>query len=138
MLRLNPASASRDYRKSVSSPRITMRAVMIAIALLASSASVSDPAFACASRPLPGHPILPPGPPLGQLLDKLILEVSVADADLTRVMALRAEMARLAAAGDLRKARELEAEAMHVMGYEKRAVGSRCGAGPFHWVRRGA
>jgi hypothetical protein len=113
-----------------------MRVVVIAIALLASCASASEPAFACAVRPIPGHPILPPGPPLGQLLDKLILEVSITDADLTRVMALHAEMARLAAAGDLQMARKLEAEAMRIMGYEKRAVLSRCGSGSFVWVKR--
>jgi len=115
-----------------------MRVVVIAIALLACCGSVSEPAFGCAARPLPGHPILPPGPPLGQLLDKFILEASIGDADLASVMALRAEMARLAAAGDHHAARRVEAEAMRIMGYEKRAVLSRCGAGSFHWVKLGA
>ena len=115
-----------------------MRAVVIAIALLASCASISGPAYSCMSRPLPGHPVLPPGPPRGQLLDKLILEASIRETDLAKVTAMRAEMARLAAAGDLRAARKLEAEAMRIMGYEKRAVLSRCGAGSFHWVKRGA
>lgn len=114
-----------------------MRVAVIAVTLLASCASASEPAFACMVRPLPGHPILPPGPPLGELLDKLMLEVSIGDADLARVTALRTEMARLAAAGDLRRARALEAEAMQIMGYQKRAVLSRCGAGSFHWVKRG-
>jgi hypothetical protein len=113
-----------------------MRAVVIAVALLASCASVSEPAFACISRPLPGHPFLPPGPPLGQLLDKLIDEAKIADADLARVKALRAEMARLAAAGAIREARDVEREAMSILGYEKKAALTRCGHGDFVWAKR--
>jgi hypothetical protein len=104
-----------------------MRIVVFAILLAASFAA---PASACYTR----LGVRPVPPPLAKTLDAVLPKATLAAADLERVKQLRAEIARLAAAGEEKKAREQEVIAMRILGYFK--TSARCGSGSFSWMKR--
>jgi hypothetical protein len=83
--------------------------------------AVDDGAPAC------GMPALAAG------IDALLPTARLSETDLAMVKAMRAAMIDLAAAGNEAGARELEAKAMSIFGYEK--VWLRCGQGAFAWEK---
>jgi hypothetical protein len=73
-------------------------------------------------------------PSLAKPIDDLVKQVTLPAAELARVAELRSEIASLASAGKLEKARELEEQAMRILGYRKAWL--KCGEGTFAWIRR--
>jgi hypothetical protein len=72
-------------------------------------------------------------PALAAGIDALMPTSRLTATEFAMVKALRAAIADLAAAGNEAGARELEAQAMNVLGYKK--VWLRCGQGAFTWER---
>jgi hypothetical protein len=60
-------------------------------------------------------------------------EAELAAADRERVMVLREQIRKLMAAGQERAARQLEEQAMQILGYKKAWL--RCGPGTFMWMK---
>jgi len=105
-----------------------MRRLLAAIAL---SAALATPVLACGAGTQ--GPAGQPEPPLAARLDDALRSAKLPDAALAQVEALRAEIARLAAADDVRQAREVEGAAMNILGYRKTWL--RCGPGSFQWTK---
>ena len=73
-------------------------------------------------------------PAIASALDDLLPKAELPAADLEKVRALRAEIARLVAAKKMTEAREVEKDAMAMLGYRKALL--RCGPGTFLWAKR--
>jgi hypothetical protein len=72
-------------------------------------------------------------PPLAVLLDELLPQATLPDADLAKLKELRAQIKKLAAAGKMRKARDTEEQAMLMLGYKRLLL--KCGEGTFLWTK---
>jgi hypothetical protein len=94
--------------------RLVVATVSLALTLL--------PALACDRIPLLARP-----------LDDLLKRTTLPAAELARLAELRREIAGLASAGKLEKAREVEERAMRILGYRKAWL--KCGEGTFAWIR---
>jgi hypothetical protein len=105
-----------------------MRAFLLGLAL---SGLLAAPALACGPAAKGGAPI----PPIASLLDEELPKVQLADADLAKVRELRAKIATLVAAKKTDQARDVEEEAMAILGYRKALL--RCGPGTFLWMKVG-
>jgi len=90
-----------------------MRALVLGVVLTALAAA---PAMACGPVAKDGGF---QGPPLAAAIDNLLPEAKLAPADMEKVRALRAQIKDAVAAGQERAAREAEAQAMRVLGYER-------------------
>jgi hypothetical protein len=109
-----------------------MRHALIGVILL--SAFVTAPAFACGPT-TNGKDISPksPKPPLAAALDHELAAAKLADSDRKTLEALRAAIAGLAAANKLDAARDVEVQAMSILGYKK--LWLHCGPGTFLWMK---
>ncbi len=105
-----------------------MRKLILGLIL---STLVVAPALACGPRPANNPAAQTNIPPLGASLDDTISEAKPSPADAAKVKELRAKMTKLAAIGKQDAARDAEAEAMRILGYEKAYM--RCGPGTFMW-----
>jgi hypothetical protein len=76
-----------------------------------------------------------PIPPLAIPLDRVLERATLPAAELARVVELRREIAGLADAGKLEQAREIEEQAMRILGYRKAWL--KCGEGTFTWIKLG-
>jgi hypothetical protein len=117
-----PSPDAAEQPASVSAPErvVTERAVLERPA--AAIRRTAD-----ASAPACGIPALAAG------IDALMPTARLTAAEFATVKALRAAIAELAAAGNEASARELEAQAMRIVGYTK--VWLRCGPGTFTWEK---
>jgi hypothetical protein len=105
-----------------------MRKLLLAIAL---SALVAAPALACGpGGDTRGGPHIPP---LAAALDDLLPTADLSATDFDNVKALRAKIKAAAAAGKEEAAREVEAQAMAILGYKKAWLA--CGPGTFIWLK---
>jgi len=95
-----------------------MRAFVLGVALFAVTAG---PALACNI------------PPLAAALDDLLPKAELAGPEIEKIKALRVQIGQLAAAGQSDEAREVEEQAMQILGYEKTSL--RCGPGTFMWMK---
>src|SRR4051794_28883461 len=105
-----------------------MRKLILGLAL---SMFVVTPALACGPRPANNPAAQTNIPPLGASFDDTISEAKLSPADAAKVKELQAKMVKLAASGKQDTARDAEAEAMRILGYEKAYL--RCGPGTFWW-----
>jgi hypothetical protein len=103
-----------------------MRALALAIVLVA---LVAAPALACGPTK-PGEPRIPP---LAEPLDYLLSRTELVPAEREKVAPLRAQIGKLAAAGQEDAAREVEEQAMRILGYAK--LWPKCGPGIFMWAK---
>jgi hypothetical protein len=103
-----------------------MRPLFVAIML---SALLTAPALACG--PSTNGTRAQQIPPLAALLDDLLPNAKLADAEMENLKALRGKIAKLAADHKMKQAREVEKQAMKILGY--RQILLRCGAGTFLW-----
>lgn len=101
-----------------------MRAPTLGIALFV---QLSAAALACGPPGQNRAPI----PPLAAGIDELVPKANLAATDRQKVVTLREEIGRLAAAGDEKAARQTEEEAMRLLGYRK--LWLHCGPGTFLW-----
>jgi hypothetical protein len=76
-----------------------------------------------------------PVPPLAIPLDRVLERATLPAAALARVTDLRAQITALAGAGKLEQAREIEEQAMRILGYRKAWL--KCGEGTFAWIKLG-
>jgi hypothetical protein len=105
-----------------------MRPLFVAIML---SALLTAPALACG--PSTNGTRAQQIPPLAALLDDLLPNAKLADAEMENLKALRAKIAKLAAGHKMQEARAVEEQAMKIIGYRK--VWLRCGPGTFLWMK---
>jgi hypothetical protein len=112
-----------------------MRPFMIGAVL---AALLVTPALACgpASQGKPASQAKPHIPPLAAVLDELLPNANLSEADSKTVRALRAQIKKLAAARKEQEARKVEEQAMEVLGYRKAWL--RCGPGTFMWMKKKA
>jgi len=103
-----------------------MRALALAIVL---ASLVVAPVSACGARNAEGPRI----PPLAAALDDLLPQVPLAPAEREAVTALRAQVGELAANGQEGAAREVEEQAMRILGFSK--LWLACGPGTFVWAK---
>jgi hypothetical protein len=103
-----------------------MRALVLATVL---SAFIAAPALACGPANGGRFQI----PPVAADIDELLPKAELPKAEIEKVKALRAQIAKLMAAGKEQLAREAEEQAMRILGYTK--VYLRCGTGTFLWSR---
>ncbi len=96
-----------------------MRALLLAIALCT---QLTAAAVACRLVP-----------PLAAALDELLPRVSLSASHRETVVALRERIRQLDAGGDKEGARQVEEQAMNLLGYRK--VWLRCGPGTFAWAK---
>ncbi len=94
------------------------------------SAMITAPAMACGPSASGTHAI----PPLAANLDRKIAASWLSAAKLKQVRSLRSEIARLLAEHDEGKAREVEEQAMKLLGYVKEPTW--CGTGSFKWSKQ--
>jgi hypothetical protein len=93
---------------------------------LAFSALLAQVALACGGR----NPRIPT---LNVAIDELLPEAPLSKSDREKVTALREKAHRLQKAGDEKAAREIEEQAMRLLGYRKAWL--RCGPGTFMWLK---
>jgi hypothetical protein len=93
-------------------------------------ALIASPAFACGPAVDSNGG---PEPPLAGALDKELSGAKLAGSDRDTLEALRAAIASLAAEDKVDAAREVEAQAMKILGYTKMWL--NCGPGTFLWVK---
>jgi hypothetical protein len=72
-------------------------------------------------------------PSLASRLDDLLARTTLSAVELARLAKLRSEIARLADGGQMKKAREIEEQAMRILGYRK--LWLKCGDGTFAWAK---
>jgi hypothetical protein len=72
-------------------------------------------------------------PSLGVPLDDLLARTALPAVERARLADLRGEIARLADDGQMERAREIEEQAMRILGYRK--LWLKCGAGTFAWTK---
>jgi hypothetical protein len=96
-----------------------VRAFVLGVAL---SAVTVGPALACKI------------PPLAAALDDLLPKAELPGPEIEKIKALRVQIGQLAAAGQSNEAREVEEQAMQILGYRKAWL--RCGPGTFTWMKR--
>jgi hypothetical protein len=72
-------------------------------------------------------------PPIAAGIDELLPKAELPEAEIEKVKALQAQIAKLMAVGKEQLAREAEEQAMRILGYRK--VYLRCGPGTFLWWR---
>lgn len=106
-----------------------MRRMLTGIILL--SAFATAPAFACG--PATNGRDTGPRPPLAAVLDQELADAKLAESDRKALEALRAAIAGLAADSKLDAARDVEVQAMKILGYKK--LWPRCGPGTFLWMK---
>ena len=104
-----------------------MHRLLAAVALLT---VLAVPAMACGPNPSANAV---PIPPLAASLDEELATAKLPAARLQEVKALRAKITRLAKARKMDKAREVEEQAMALLGYSKAWL--RCGPGTFMWMK---
>ena len=92
--------------------------------VLAFFAQIPAPALACG-------PAGPSIPPLAALIDSELPQATLTEADHQKLVALRDQIRTLADAGKERSARQVEEQAMQILGYKKFWL--RCGPGTFMW-----
>jgi hypothetical protein len=73
-------------------------------------------------------------PALAAGIDQLLPTARLSDADMAKVTELRQVIQMLATDGKVAAARDVEEDAMNILGYQK--VWLRCGAGTFDWEQR--
>lgn len=98
--------------------------------LIVLCALVASPAFACGPA-VEGNGV--PEPPLAGALDEELSGATLAGPDRDTLKALRAAIASLAAEDKMDAAREVEVQAMKILGYTKMWL--NCGPGTFLWIR---
>jgi hypothetical protein len=103
-----------------------MRALVLATAL---TALIAAPALACG----PADQGRPYTPPVAAAIDRLLPASKLPEVEIEKIKALRAQIAELMAAGKEQMAREVEKQAMHMLGYSK--VFLKCGPGTFSWMK---
>jgi hypothetical protein len=106
-----------------------MRRMLAGLTVLC--ALVAAPAFACG--PAADENGGGPKPPLAAALDAELSDAKLAGSDRDTLRALRAAIASLAAEDKMDAAREVEAQAMKILGYTKAWL--NCGPGTFLWVK---
>src|SRR5262249_26325301 len=105
-----------------------MRALVVGLVL---SALLAAPALACGSAVKgPAHV-----PPVAAELDDLLPKAQLSEADLAKLKDLRAQIATLVAAKNIKQARAVEEDAMRMLGYHKGLT--RCGPGTYVWIKLG-
>jgi len=72
-------------------------------------------------------------PSLASPLDDLLAGTTLPAVELERLAKLRREIARLADGGQMERAREIEEQAMRILGYRK--LWLKCGEGTFAWAK---
>ena len=103
-----------------------MRRTLLAFAL---TTLIAAPAMACGS---PGT-LKREVPPLAAALDELLPNANLTEAQLERVRVFRAEMERFAADNREAEARQIEEQAMLILGYTK--AYPMCGRAAFWWLK---
>jgi hypothetical protein len=103
-----------------------MRALVLGIMF---GALVVAPAMACG----PNREDRPLIPPLAVPIDDLLPRAQLADVEREKLVALRAQIGELAAAGQQEAARRVEEDAMRILGFSK--AWANCGPGTFIWVK---
>jgi len=101
------------------------------LAGLVLSTLVAAPALACG--PSASGASVPKTPPLAASLDNELGNAKFPNAELKQLKALRAEINELAARDKMQQAREVEQQAMTILGYRKLFL--RCGPGIFVWMK---
>jgi hypothetical protein len=123
---------TRSYRAGEGALRFVvakvapMRALILATAL---STFIAAPALACG----PANGGRFQMPPIAAGIDELLPKAELPEAEIEKVKALQAQIAKLMAVGKEQLAREAEEQAMRILGYRK--VYLRCGPGTFLWWR---
>ena len=93
--------------------------------VLAFFAQIPAPALACGPA---GEPSIPP---LAAVIDSELPQATLTEAERKTLVALRDQIRTLANAGNERSARQVEEQAMQILGYKK--LWLRCGPGTFLW-----
>jgi hypothetical protein len=103
-----------------------MRALALATALIV---LIAAPALACG----PADQGRPHIPTVAAAIDRLLPASKLPKVEIEKVKALRAQIVELMAAGKEQIAREVEEQAMRILGYEK--IFLKCGPGTFSWMK---
>jgi hypothetical protein len=72
-------------------------------------------------------------PALAVIIDADLPEAKLSQIDLAKVKELRVQIRDLASVGQEEEARDLEEQAMKILGYQK--LWLKCGPGSFTWMR---
>ena len=106
-----------------------MRAFFLGLAL---SGLIAAPALACGTA-TKGAAGAAAAPTVAVELDELLPKAQLSEEDLAKVKDLRAKIATLVKAKQIREARVAEEEAMAILGYRKALL--RCGPGSYSWIK---
>jgi hypothetical protein len=106
-----------------------MRILFLGVML---SGLVVSPTLACGPVGKGNHLISVP--PLAVMLDQQLPTAKLADMDQAKIRELRGSIDELASTGKEEEARQVEEQAMTILGYQK--VWLRCGPGIFVWQKR--
>jgi hypothetical protein len=117
----SPVTVEQPSSVSVPAPAVTVERVMTQRPVSVIQRAADNGAQACAI------------PPLAAAIDALLPTAPLSATDRALVSALRTAIADLAAAGNEPGARELEAKAMAMFGYQKMWLA--CGQGAFRWEK---